>query len=263
MELNEQNYYSVEANIEYMSASQFKDFRKCEFYGFLKAIGELIEEKTKPMQVGGYVDAYFADRLARYKEENPSIYKKDGTLLKDFEKAEECIKTINEDSFFLGQLKGERQKIVVGEISGVKFKGAMDFVDDDDITDLKCISSIRELSWSDDYHRYVNFIIAYRYDIQGAIYRELERQNTNKEKNFRLACVSKEEEPDKAIIKLPKDMLDNALHEVMEYAPRYDKIKKGLIPPKHCGCCPACRKYNRLNRVMDYDELFGDNNATD
>ena len=30
MNLNQANYYSKEADMEYMSASQFKAFRKCE-----------------------------------------------------------------------------------------------------------------------------------------------------------------------------------------------------------------------------------------
>ena len=38
MKLNNENYYSVESNLEYMSASQFKDFVKenCERYDLIK-----------------------------------------------------------------------------------------------------------------------------------------------------------------------------------------------------------------------------------
>lgn len=254
--LNLDNYYSQESNMAYMSASSFKDFLKCEVYGLAKALGEYVEEKTKPMLVGGYVDAYFSNRLEQYKEENPSIYKKDGTLLKDFVKAEECIEVINNDKFFKSELKGVSQQIDTGEINGVPFKGALDFVDDDDITDLKCVASIVELTWSDDYHKYVDFIRAYRYDIQGAIYQYLEEQRTNKKKKFRLACVSKEDSPDKAIIELPQDMLDSALQLVKDKAPRYQAIKMGLIEPIGCGNCPVCRARKRLSRVMNYNELF-------
>ena len=258
LELTEDNYYSQQANIDYMSVSQLHDFMFCEFYGYMKALGLYVEEKTKPMLVGGYVDAYFSDRLERYKVENPNIYKKDGTLLKDFEKAEECIETINSDDFFKGELKGEKQKIITGYIANVPFKGALDFVDDTDITDLKCVASIKEKVWNDGLHKFVNFILARRYDLQGAVYQELERQDVGYQKGFRLACVSKEEQPDKAIIQIPQEMLDSALLEVMELAPRYDLIKKGLVAPNHCGNCPCCRKYNKLNRVMTYDELFGE-----
>lgn len=259
LELNLDNYYSLQANIDYMSVSQFKDFLKCELYGREKALGRYVEEKTKPMQVGGYVDAYFSGRLEQYKLDNPNIYKKDGTLLKDFEKAEECIATINDDPFFLSQLVGERQNILIGEIGGVPFKGALDFETEDDITDLKCIASIREETWDNDIKKYVNFIVAYKYDIQGGVYQELVRQNRHKRKDFRLACVSKEDNPDKAIIKLPQNMLDSALELVEKLAPRYDLIKKGLVEPTMCGNCPVCRKYKRLSRVVDYNELFGGN----
>ena len=258
LELNQENYYSKQANIDYISVSQFKDFLKCEKYGLAKCLGEYVEEKTKPMLVGGYVDAYFSNRLKEYQEENPSIYKKDGSLLKDFVKAEECIDTIENDDFFKAELKGESQRIDTGIINGVPFKGALDFVDDDDITDLKCIASIMEKTWSDEYKKYVDFIKAYKYDIQGAVYQELERQRTNKLKGFRLACVSKEEVPDKAIIKLPQDMLDSALQLVKDLAPRYQAIKLGLIEPNGCGVCPVCRASKRLSRVMGYNELFGE-----
>ena len=258
LKLTEDNYYSQQANIDYMSVSQMHDFQKCEFYGYMKALGLYVEEKTKPMLVGGYVDAYFSDRLNKYKEENPSIYKKDGTLLKDFEKAEECIKTIESDDFFMSQLTGEKQEILTGEIGGVMFKGALDFDDIDNITDLKCVASIKEKVWNDDLHKFVNFIIARRYDMQGGVYQELARQKYGYLKGFRLACVSKEENPDKAIIQLPQEMLDSALKEVVELAPRYDLIKKGLVEPTHCGNCPCCRQYNKLDRVLTYDELFGE-----
>lgn len=252
------NYYSKQANIDYFSVSQLKDFLKCEKYALAKINGEYIEEKAKPMLVGGYVDAYFSDRLDQYKVENPSIYKKDGTLLKDFEKAEECINTINNDTFFLGELKGEKQKIITGFIAGVPFKCALDFDDIDDITDLKCIASIRELAWNDELRKFVNFIINYKYDWQGAIYQEIERQRVDYQKNFRLACVSKEEQPDKAIIKLPQSMLDKALAQIIELVPHWELVKKGLVEPTGCGNCPVCRKYNRLDRVVDYEELFGE-----
>ena len=257
LKLDESNYYSTQANIDYVSVSQVHDFMFCEFYGYMKALGKYVEEKTKPMLQGGYVDAYFSDRLEQFKQENPQIFKKDGTLLKDFEKANECIDTINNDAFFKGELKGQKQKILTGFIGDVPFKGALDFVDDEDITDLKCVASIKEKVWDNRLHKFVNFIIARRYDLQGGAYQELERQDTGIKKNFRLACVSKEENPDKAIIKLPQEMLDNALNELVDYVPRIDMIKKGLIAPKPCGNCPCCRKFNVLNRVVDYDELFG------
>ena len=38
MPLNNENYFSNENNMEYMSASQFKDFLQCEVEALMKAI---------------------------------------------------------------------------------------------------------------------------------------------------------------------------------------------------------------------------------
>lgn len=253
------NYYSQQANMEYMSVSTFKDFMKCEKYALAKIKGEYVEEKSKALLVGGYVDAYFSNRLEQFKEENPQIFKKDGTLLKDFEKANEVIQVIENDDFFKNHIKGDTQVILTGEIAGVKFKGALDFLNER-IVDLKCVASIREPVWvvRDGKNVKTDFIDAYGYDLQGAVYQELVRQQYGLELPFDIACVSKEEEPDKAIINIENEYLARQLELVKELAPRYDQIKKGLIEPNGCGNCPVCRKLNRLNRVLSYKEMRGE-----
>jgi hypothetical protein len=263
LELTLDNYYSTDANMEYMSASQFKDFEKCELYGLMKAKGEYLEEKTKPMLMGGYIDAYFSNRLEEYKQENPQIFKKDGTLLKDFEKVEECIRVAENDELFMSRTKGEKQAILVGVIGGVKYKGAIDFLNDDGIDDLKLVASIYEPVWVERDGRNIrtNFIDAYEYDLQGAIYKELVAINRNKDLPFNINALSKEEEPDKAIINIPNDILANKLEKVVEKSMRFDLIKKGIIEPRGCGVCPICRKYKKLDKVLNYKEVFkvGDN----
>ena len=184
------NYYSQQANMEYMSVSTFKDFMKCEKYALAKIKGEYVEEKSKALLVGGYVDAYFSNRLEQFKEENPQIFKKDGTLLKDFEKANEVIQVIENDDFFKNHIKGDTQVILTGEIAGVKFKGALDFLNER-IVDLKCVASIREPVWvvRDGKNVKTDFIDAYGYDLQGAVYQELVRQQYGLELPFDIACV--------------------------------------------------------------------------
>ena len=255
MELTKENYYSKEANLEYMSVSQYKDFRRCELYGLKKATGEYVEPKSTALLVGGYGDSYFAGTLEKYKEENPQIFKKDGTLKSDYEKANECINVALNDEFFMSKLTGEKQVILTGIIGGVKTKGCIDFLNED-IVDLKFVASIRELVWNDEKHKKVDFIENYGYDTQGAVYQELVRQVLKVHKPFDIAALSKEDEPDKAVIRIEDDILQEKLNEFIELAPRYDAIKKGLVDPIGCGNCPVCRKYNKLNRVLSYKEMF-------
>ena len=77
MVLTAENYYSQEANEEYMSVSQFKDFcgtygkMPCEFTAMEKLKGRWEEPKSKALMVGSYVDSYFEGTLYTFKKKNP------------------------------------------------------------------------------------------------------------------------------------------------------------------------------------------------
>ena len=259
LELNEDNYYSTQANIDYMSVSQYKDFQKCELYGKMKALGEYVEPKSKALLMGSYADSYFSNRMEKFIQENPDIFKKDGTLKSDYEKANECISKATSSEFFMEHIKGQAQVIVTGEIEGVPWKGCYDFLNER-ITDLKLVASIRELVWKYDPNTkrnyQTNFIDAYGYDTQGAVYQFLGEQFFGKHMPFDIGAISKEDEPDIAIINIDDDILANKLEEVKKNTVRYDLIKKGVIEPNRCENCPVCRKYNRLDRVITYKEMF-------
>ena len=258
MELNKENYYSNEANLEYMSASQFKDFEKCEYEALLKVKGEVIEEPSKAMLVGSYVDAYFSGELEEFKTQNPQIFKKDGTLLKDFEQANDIIAAIEQDELMMEFLNGKKQVIMTGEIGGVKYKIKIDCLKEDCIVDQKVMSSYKDLIWveKDGRNVKVDFVEAYGYDIQGAIYQEIVRQNIGEKLPFILAVATKEDGVDKALIQIDQEYLDKALRLVEQASERYDLIKKGIIEPLHCNCCPSCRKAHKVERVVSYQELF-------
>ena len=258
MELNKENYYSVEANMEYMGATQFKDFQECEYEALLKVKGEIVEEPSKAMLVGSYVDAYFSGELEDFKVNNPQIFKKDGTLLKDFEQANEIISAIEQDELMMKYLDGKKQVIMTGEIGGVKYKIKIDCLKEDCIVDQKVMSSYKDLIWveRDGRNVKVDFVEAYGYDIQGAIYQEIVRQNTGKKLPFVLAVATKEEGVDKALIQIDQEYLDQALSLVAQASERYDLIKQGIVEPKHCEKCASCRKAHKVNTVVSYKELF-------
>lgn len=258
MELNNENYFSPEANLEYMSASQFKDFMKCEKDAIAKIIGETVEEPSKAMLVGSYVDAYFSGEMDDFKVKNPQIFRKDGTLLKDFEKANEIIAAIESDELLMQYLNGKHQVIMTGEINGVKFKIKVDSLLPDCIVDQKIMSSIQELIWveKDGRNVKVDFVEAFGYDIQGAIYQEIVRQNTGKKLPFVLAVTTKEENPDKALIEIDQYYLDKALKLVQELAPHYDLVKQGVVKPVGCGKCPSCRIGLKVQGIVSYETLF-------
>lgn len=144
MVLTAENYYSQEANEEYMSVSQFKDFcgtygkMPCEFTAMEKLNGRWEEPKSKALMVGSYVDSYFEGTLDKFKAENPDLFKRDGTLKAEFVKADEIIQRIERDDYFMKFMSGKKQVIMTGELFGTKWKIKMDsYIPDIAIVDLK------------------------------------------------------------------------------------------------------------------------------
>ena len=258
MKLTNENYYTTEMNLEYMSASQFKDFMKCEVEALAKINGETQEEPSKAMLVGSYVDAYFSGEMETFAQANPQIFKKDGTLLKDFENANNIIKAIESDELLMKYLSGKKQVVMTGEIAGVKFKIKVDSLLPNCIVDQKIMASYKELIWveRDGKNIKTDFVDAFGYDLQGAIYQEIVKQNTGKLLPFVLAVTTKEENPDKALIQIDQEYLDRALEFVKEHCERFDLIKKGIVKPVGCGRCPTCRKDLKVTGVVSYQELF-------
>ena len=269
MELTNENYFSQENNEKYMSCSQFKDFMKCEVEALAKAKGELVEEKSPALLFGGYVDAYFSNELDTYLEQYGSemINSKTGELKAPFKNIGEVIKAIESDELMMEYLNGQKQVVMTGEIAGVLFKIKVDALHDDMIVDQKIMSSIQERIWVEDCETHRNiktdFVEAFGYTIQGAIYQEIVRQNTGKKLPFILAVCSKEENPDKALIQIDQEYLDKALELVRELAPHFDFVKKGLVDPKGCGKCASCRKDLKCTKVVSYKEMFNKGDIND
>lgn len=258
MELTNKNYFSQEANMEYMSVSQYKDFKKCEVEALDKLMGVIQEEKSDALLFGGYVDAYFSNELDEYIAENPQMFNsKTGELKAPFKGINEVIKTIEEDEYLMSFLNGQKQVILTGEIAGVLFKAKIDSLLDDYIVDQKIMKDLKPL-WVEELHKKAHFIEAYGYDVQGAVYQELLRQKVEKQLPFIIAATTKEEAPDKALIQIDQVYLDKALEEVKELAPRFDLIKKGLVAPIGCGNCPSCRRRKKLTRIDRYSDLIGE-----
>ena len=94
MILTSENYYSQEADREYLSVSQYKTFvgtlgrPGCESYALAKLNGEWIEniEDSDALMIGSYVDVHFEGTLNVFKAQHPCMFKKDGTLMAKYAK---------------------------------------------------------------------------------------------------------------------------------------------------------------------------------
>ena len=264
--LTSENYHSTEMRKAYMGYSQFMSFRRCEKEGLEMVLGNLEEKPTDAFTFGGYIDAYFSNELDSFVPKHPELFNsRTGELKSQFKNIEVVIKAIEEDEMLMKYLSGEHQVIMVGEISGVPFKIKIDALHRNKlIVDQKIMKDMEDV-WVEKNGKNVkvSFIEAYGYIFEGAIYQEIERQTHLRETGedrklpFVLAVTTKEEYPDKALIKIDQEYLDEALEIVKEYAPRYQAIKEGKIAPKSCGKCGTCRKSHKLTTVKAYSKMFG------
>lgn len=261
--LTNENYYNADADMYYLSASQFKDFHGsygitgCERTAMMRLRGEYPLKSGTPLLVGGYVDAWFEGTLDKYKSDHPEMFKKDGTLKADFVRADAIIERVQQDPMFMYYMSGEKQVVMTGEIEGVPWKIKIDSLLPDAIVDLKVMAEISRNKWCADIGEYLDFVRYWGYDIQGAVYQEIVRQNTGKKLPFIIAAVSKEEpEPDIELIEVDQVYLDEAMRMVRSNAPRIADIKKGILEPTQCYTCPCCRKSKVLTHAIKLSQML-------
>ena len=255
MKLTARNYYSRKANMEYMSVSQFKSFEKCPAAAVAEIKGKYKREKSTALLVGSYVDAYFEGTLANFIKQNPEIFKKDGTLRAEYQQAEEIIKRILRDKLFMQHLSGEKQKIMTGKIRGVPFKIKIDsYREDVAIDDLKIMADFKD-GYSEEKGR-VPWFEHWGYDLQGAAYQEIVRQNTGKKLPFYLDAATKEKITDIDIVMLEEDLLAIALHRIENNIEMYDAMKHGIIEPTRCEKCEYCKKTKKLKEPTSSNDYY-------
>ena len=255
MTLTAANYYSKEANQHYMSVSQFKAFERCQASALAEINGEYErDEKSTPLLVGSYVDAYFEGTLEQFKKDFPEIFKRDGTLKAEYIQAEAIIERIKRDKLFTEFMGGEKQVIMTGEICGVPVKIKVDSLLPDKIVDLKIMRDFENVR--DAEKGFLPYFEAWGYDIQGAVYQEIVRQNTGKVLPFYLAAATKEKTPDIDIVYMNPKSLDFALEQFKANVELYDAIKKGVIEPERCGKCDYCKSTKVLTQPTDSEEFY-------
>lgn len=243
MTLTSENYYGREANQEYFSVSQYKDFAKCEAMAMAKIRGDYQPPVTRALLVGSFVDSYFEGTLPQFMAENPELFTRKNELKSEFRKANEIIGRVKSDQLFMQFMSGEKQRIMTFELFGVPWKIKMDsYLPGICITDLKVVANFKSLP-------------LWRYDLQGAAYQAGVEAATGERLPFYLAVATKERVTDLDIFQIPQSTLNLAIGEMEVNLPHYVEVKAGLIPPQYCGKCDYCKSV-KAAAVRNYNELL-------
>lgn len=254
MKLTHRNYFSKKAALEFMSVSQFKGFERCQNSALAEIKGEYEREKTTSLLVGSYVDAFFEGSLEKFQKQNPEIYKKDGTLKAEYLQANTIIQRILKDKLFTSYMAGKKQVIMTGTICNVPVKIKIDSLHKDKIVDLKIMRDFENIR--DEERGILPWWEFWGYDLQGAVYQEIVRQNTGQKLPFYLAAATKEKTTDIDIVHIDQQSLDLALDRFKHDVEMFDAIKKGIIEPERCECCAYCKETKILAKPRESEEFY-------
>lgn len=278
MRLTNDNYFSPEASREYFSVSQYKTFLDCPARAMAEIRGEYKQPMTTALLVGSYVDAYFEETLDKFQEEHHEIFKKDGTLKADYIQAETIIERIEADEFFMALMSGRKQVIKTATMFGAKWKIKIDsyltpanvkaivkqfpetaefFVEGyGAIDDLKIMRSLERIMGK-------SFVEHWMYDLQMAVYAEVEYLASRRKKKQRLptflSVATKEDETDLEAVHIPHWRHQECLADVEKNMPKFIAYKSGELEAPGCGTCAYCRRVKKLKVPIDF-ELVGFNN---
>lgn len=261
--LSDENYYSNEADWQYMSVSQYKDFLNCEAATLAKLKGDWQSNNDlKPLLVGNYVHSYFESQRAHqsFKEEHEAkLYssRKPYGLLKDFQIAEQMIERLKSEPAFRQLYQGEKEVIVTGELYSVDWKGKIDCLnlENDYFVDIKTTKDIHEKKFDPYWGSGANFIERYGYLIQMGIYRELIAQQYNKDAVPIIAAVSKQTPSDVALITLDELKMGSELARVEDTIEHIQHVKMGEEAPEWCGTCDYCRSHKKIHGFINMNDI--------
>lgn len=275
MKLTADNYYSLEADREYMSCSQYQDFLTCEAAAMAKIWGLYVPKKSEALTVGNYFHTALESDEAHedFCNENEELIfklkvdKVSGELIRvgkyaPYQKADDMIQAVLRDPLIqeLILMDGENEVIMTGILFGDKWKICLDkyVVDKRLIIDWKTAADLYNTEYNAATGERETFMEALGYLMRAAVYTEIEKQNAEKEtdSNFVIVAVSKQEPPDKGAYLLNhRQRYDYELELVKQNMIRIRNVKSGRNKPTRCGKCEWCRKSKRLTKIVPYYTL--------
>lgn len=274
MTLTEANYYEDK---EWLSNSRFKAYMTCEAKALALDKGEWTDDRDEtPFLVGNYLHSYFespeAHEAFKAREGAKLLSSRGaskGQLKSEYRVADDMISALENDPLFLRAYNGRagdqvhKELILTGEVEGVKVKGKVDSINlTQGLTvDLKSMKTIKDKVWSEELGRkvpgVVGNILGFGYHVQLGLYQELLRQMYGRDFAMWIMAVSKEPWPDKELISVPQDLLDEGLDYFRMHVGRVDEVITGRAVPTSCGACAYCRSKKKLTKVVSLYDLIG------
>jgi hypothetical protein len=170
------------------------------------------------------------------------------------------INTLQNDQFVQFLMQGQKEVIIAAQMFGAPWKAKLDIYNPERgrIVDLKTVQDLYAKFWDKELGIYVNFVEAYGYVRQMALYAEIERIAKGRDKWLEplIIAVTKHDVPDKDIIGFDDVALQEELEKVAVQMERILSVKNGAVDPRRCEKCIHCRRTKKLRSIRHYSELL-------
>lgn len=263
MKLTKENYFSPEAEAAFLGSSSFKAWdifgNGCEAKQVAIRNGEWEKQSNDAFLLGSYVHAWSEGRLPEFMIENPSLFKTNKTLYAKYVLGDKMIDVLKNDPAVEEMRSGEKEAIMIGEISGIPFKIQVDVLNIEKVrfVDLKTTRNIKDKTWNPETKEKENFILHWDYLLQFAIYAEIIRQNLKMNHYLQpyIIAVDKQEHPDHEIIEMGTSFIESKLEEIESKLPRIMDVRNGKLKPMRCDNCDYCRATKKITKTIHYLDL--------
>lgn len=267
MKLTKSNYFSQDANRHYMSVSQFKSFLPsyggCEAGAMAKINGEYEFSPIAAFDEGHYVHAWNEGTLEEFKAENPHLYastgKTAGQLKANFQHCNKMIEVLEGDPLVMKALAGQKEVIMTASLFGIEWKVMLDSYQPETglFADLKTMREMDGKFWNTEAGVYENFIDHYGYNLQMAVYAEVEKLHSGRSEWLlpHMVVVTKQKPPDHEIIYFDYDDIEQGLYIVGKHIERVKAVKSGEAEPVRCERCEYCRATKKITRIKHFSEF--------
>lgn len=255
MQLNESNYYSPEADAEYMSVSQYKRWLACPAAAKAQYVNCTYQpEQTDALLHGQYFHGLFDGTAESVLREHSELCTAKGLKTAPVKQLDEMFERVKRDEFFMSSLDGEHEQIFTAEFAGIQWKMKADIVNFDKLffTDIKTVRDFSPV-WNENDRRKVEWWQAYKYDIQLAVYQKIIELSTGYKLDAYIAAVTKEKVTDYEVYDFNSPDMDthfaglvNAVKISMESIMTM-KVKD--IDLRRCEQCDYCRQTKMLDSV--------------
>lgn len=286
-DVTQQNYYEKDTQQNFLSATVFKGFLECEAKGVAMMKGTYTPFATdNALLYGQYVHSYYESKEAHdsYIKDNwDRFYTQRGTKRAETKNMDKAIEALNNNGAFNKLYldpRNEYEKIVTGDIVAsdqddifltdyteppkIEWIGKLDMVNPASkvIGDIKTSADFYK-SYTDINGNKTDFIRAFGYDIQMAVYQYLLSISTGQLYVPIIFVVSKKNFTTQAI-EIPQSRLDECLELVREREQRVNDLMKEVVndspsTAQPCGVCDYCisqqRKEYRRAGIVSLDEF--------